>query len=98
MYACIQSDLPDGALLVEVDEDEITSDSAPSFPADTDIHMPLTTTNGSHKSSFFEQRKKEKGRHSTGYFSVIAVIFEKKILLLVLFPVCVPCLYLWSDV
>ena len=66
VHACVQNDLPDGAVLVEVDEDDITPDTALSFSADSDIQMPLTT-NGSHKSTFFERRK-EKGRRSADYF------------------------------
>ena len=58
---CMQNDLPDGAVLVEVDEDDLASDTAPSIPAaESDVQMPLTN-NGSHKSAVFE-RKKEKGR------------------------------------
>jgi len=57
----MQNDLPDGAVLVEVDEDDLASDTAPSIAtAESDVQMPLTN-NGSHKSAVFE-RKKEKGR------------------------------------
>jgi len=59
--ACAQNDLPDGAVLVEMDEDDIVSDTAPSFATDTDVQLPLTTA-GSHK---FVERRKEKGQCST---------------------------------
>jgi len=61
----VQSDLPDGALLVEVDEDDVTSDTGqtppPSFQPDCNVQVPMTVpSNGSHKTTFLERRK-EKG-------------------------------------
>ena len=61
----LQNDLPDGALLVEVDEDDIISDTGQtpphSFPPDCDIQLPMTLpSNGSQKNTFLERRK-EKG-------------------------------------
>jgi len=60
----IQSDLPDGALLLEVEED-VTPEPGQSpvqgFPSDTDIQLPVTSAStGSHKTTFLERRK-EKG-------------------------------------
>lgn len=65
----VQNDLPDGAELLEVDEDDVTPDMgqtpAPSCPSESDILPPVTpTSNGSHKTTFLERRK-EKGRHCT---------------------------------
>jgi len=63
VHACVQSALPDGAELVEVDEDDITSDTALNFSTDSDVQT-TPTTNGSNKSTLFE-RKKEKGQNCT---------------------------------
>jgi len=63
----VQSDLPDGAVLVEVDEDDITSDTGqqtpptPNVQPDFDTQGPMTmASNGSQKTTFLERRK-EKG-------------------------------------